>query len=69
MLKFLVCAKLTENIWLIRFLLVLLQAMKEDPPLETKCRDKFLVQSVAVASDNEDSVGGPTVCFNHLNPY
>lgn len=40
--------------------LVLLQAMKEDPPLETKCRDKFLVQSVAVASDNEDSVGGPT---------
>ncbi|RKF64985.1 Vesicle-associated membrane protein-associated protein C16G5.05c [Erysiphe neolycopersici] len=40
--------------------LVLLQAMKEDPPVETKCRDKFLVQSVAVAGDNEDSVGGPT---------
>ncbi|POS86751.1 hypothetical protein EPUL_001712 [Erysiphe pulchra] len=35
-------------------------AMKEDPPLDTKCRDKFLVQSVAVAGDNEDSVGGPT---------
>ena len=22
--------------------------MKEDPPLDAKCRDKFLVQSVAV---------------------
>lgn len=32
---------------------VLLQAMKEDPPLEAKCRDKFLVQSVAVPA-NED---------------
>ncbi|KAK3686341.1 phosphatidylinositol-binding protein scs2 [Vermiconidia calcicola] len=27
---------------------VLLQAMKEDPPPDAKCRDKFLVQSVAV---------------------
>jgi hypothetical protein len=34
---------------------VLLQAMKEDPPLEAKCRDKFLVQSVAVAADKEFS--------------
>ncbi|KAF2198526.1 VAMP-associated protein [Delitschia confertaspora ATCC 74209] len=32
---------------------VLLQAMKEDPPLEAKCRDKFLVQSVAVAAEKE----------------
>lgn len=33
---------------------VLLQAMKEDPPEDAKCRDKFLVQSVAVnaASDS-----------------
>jgi len=23
--------------------------MKEDPPLDAKCRDKFLVQSVAVS--------------------
>ena len=32
---------------------VLLQAMKEDPPLDAKCRDKFLVQSVAVSADKE----------------
>jgi hypothetical protein len=34
---------------------VLLQAMKEDPPLDAKCRDKFLVQSVAVTADREFS--------------
>lgn len=34
---------------------VLLQAMKEDPPLDAKCRDKFLVQSVAVTADKEFS--------------
>ena len=33
--------------------LVLLQALKEDPPLDFKCRDKFLVQSVAVSTDSE----------------
>lgn len=32
---------------------VLLQAMKEDPPLDQKCRDKFLVQSVAVPGDKD----------------
>ena len=32
---------------------VLLQALKEDPPLDFKCRDKFLVQSVAVSTDSE----------------
>lgn len=30
---------------------VLLQSMKEDPPLDARCRDKFLVQSVAIGSD------------------
>lgn len=35
---------------------VLLQAMKEDPPLDTKCRDKFLVQSVAIKAENETNV-------------
>ncbi|CAK1362612.1 unnamed protein product [Cercospora beticola] len=30
---------------------VLLQAMKEDPPLDARCRDKFLVQSVAIGAD------------------
>jgi len=27
--------------------------MKVEPPLDAKCRDKFLVQSVAVTSDKE----------------
>jgi hypothetical protein len=34
---------------------VLLQALKEDPPLDFKCRDKFLVQSVLVSSDATDA--------------
>ncbi|KAJ9642557.1 phosphatidylinositol-binding protein scs2 [Coniosporium tulheliwenetii] len=34
---------------------VLLQAMKEDPPMDARCRDKFLVQSVAVTADKEFS--------------
>ncbi|ORY65522.1 putative integral ER membrane protein Scs2 [Pseudomassariella vexata] len=32
---------------------VILQAMKQEPPMDTKCRDKFLVQSVAITSDQE----------------
>ncbi|KAK6543858.1 phosphatidylinositol-binding protein scs2 [Orbilia ellipsospora] len=32
---------------------VLLQAMREDPPLDFRCRDKFLVQSVAITADQE----------------
>jgi len=32
---------------------VLLQAMKEDPPLDAKCRDKFLVQSVLLPADKD----------------
>ena len=35
---------------------VLLQAMKEDPPLDAKCRDKFLVQSVLMASNDASNV-------------
>jgi len=27
--------------------------MKQEPPLDAKCRDKFLVQSVAVTPDKE----------------
>ena len=41
---------------------VLLQAMKEDPPLDAKCRDKFLVQSVAVTADKEFSNVASIVC-------
>ncbi|KAI0179105.1 VAMP-associated protein [Hypoxylon sp. FL1284] len=32
---------------------VILQAMKQDPPPDTKCRDKFLVQSVPIAGEME----------------
>lgn len=35
--------------------IVLLQAMKQDPPADTKCRDKFLVQSVPISGDLEFS--------------
>jgi hypothetical protein len=27
--------------------------MKQEPPLDAKCRDKFLVQSVAVTADKQ----------------
>ncbi|EPS38303.1 hypothetical protein H072_7948 [Dactylellina haptotyla CBS 200.50] len=32
---------------------VLLQAMREDPPADFRCRDKFLVQSVSITADQE----------------
>lgn len=32
---------------------VLLQAMKQDPPADAKCRDKFLVQSCPITGDKE----------------
>ncbi len=32
---------------------VLLQAMREDPPPHVRCRDKFLVQSVAITPDRD----------------
>lgn len=34
---------------------VLLQAMKEDPAPDARCRDKFLVQSVAITAEREMS--------------
>lgn len=34
---------------------VLLQAMKEEPPVDFKCRDKFLVQSTIIAPEHESS--------------
>lgn len=42
---------------------VLLQAMKEDPPPDARCRDKFLVQSVAVTADMEFSNVATIVCY------
>lgn len=32
---------------------VLLQAMKQEPPADAKCRDKFLVQSVTITGDKD----------------
>ncbi|KAI1005330.1 hypothetical protein K3495_g2883 [Podosphaera aphanis] len=37
---------------------VLLQAMKEEPPINVKCRDKFLVQTVAIKAEKEQSSTG-----------
>ncbi|TQS35479.1 hypothetical protein Golomagni_04101 [Golovinomyces magnicellulatus] len=54
----------TNNVLIIRLILlcpVLLQAMKEEPPLDTRCKDKFLVQSVAITG-NIDSSDGETTC-------
>lgn len=42
---------------------VLLQAMKQDPPADAKCRDKFLVQSVIISSDLEFNNVQSIVCF------
>ncbi|KAM0715592.1 hypothetical protein Q7P37_009090 [Cladosporium fusiforme] len=33
---------------------VLLQTMKEDPPLDVRCKDKFLVQSVTIPANTPD---------------
>ena len=33
--------------------LVMLQAMKEEPPLNAKCKDKFLIQSTTITPDKE----------------
>jgi hypothetical protein len=43
---------------------VLLQAMKEDPPPDAKCRDKFLVQSVLVTADKEFTNVGSLVAIS-----
>jgi len=31
----------------------MLQALKEEPPLHTKCKDKFLIQSTIITPDKE----------------
>lgn len=32
-------------------MLVMLQALKDEPPLGAKCKDKFLIQSTIISSD------------------
>lgn len=34
---------------------VVLQAMKEEPPMDHKCRDKFLFQSTIISAEHESS--------------
>lgn len=46
------CASWKDNPGLIQMPVpVLLQAMREDPPLSHKCKDKFLVQSMIITAD------------------
>ena len=45
---------------------VLLQAMREDPPPDARCRDKFLVQTVAISQDSDASNIQATV--RHILP-
>lgn len=54
---------------------VLLQAMKEDPPPDARCRDKFLVQTIAIA-EGSDSANIATIvsscpfpCLFELNIF
>lgn len=41
--------------------------MKQDPPLDTKCKDKFLVQSVIISGDlefsNVQTIVSPSAMF------
>ena len=46
---------------------VLLQAMKEDPPPDARCRDKFLVQSVAIGADQDVHNIGAVVSYPPLD--
>lgn len=48
---------------------VILQAMKQDPPADAKCRDKFLVQSVIISSDNEFNNVQTIVCCPFPSDY
>lgn len=41
--------------------------MKDEPPLDAKCKDKFLVQTVAVTGDLEFANVTSIVCF--IIPY
>ncbi|MCJ1459054.1 phosphatidylinositol-binding protein scs2 [Mycoblastus sanguinarius] len=43
---------------------VLLQAMREDPPPDARCRDKFLVQSVAITPERD--LGNVTAIWQNV---
>jgi len=49
---------LSEHLLLLLFrilfiFLVLLQGLKEEPPLNTKCKDRFLIQSTIITPDKD----------------
>ena len=46
---------------------VLLQAMKEDPPLDARCRDKFLVQTVTITPGRD--VDDVTAIVSQMGSY
>lgn len=40
----------------------MLQAMKEEPALNAKCKDKFLIQSTLITAEKETMSLGDLVC-------
>ena len=58
-----------SRVFKLRRQLVLLQAMKEDPPLDARCRDKFLVQSGPVNPDQVTSSVASIVGLIHLKQF
>lgn len=48
---------------------VILQAMKADPPLDSRCRDKFLVQSAAISADKDFSNIATIVRSSHTQKF
>lgn len=48
-------------------LAVLLQGMKEEPPADYKCKDKFLIQSALIVSEFE-GLSLPELVRGHFSP-
>ncbi len=44
----------------------MLQALKEEPPLSTKCKDKFLIQSTIITPDKETLPLADIVCISSV---
>lgn len=47
-------------------LTVMLQPMKDEPPLNFKCKDKFLIQSIAITPEKEQLPLADLVCCGFL---
>ena len=46
--------------------IVVLQAMKEEPPLGAKCKDKFLIQSTLITPEKETLPLQDIVCRSRI---